>query len=108
MNTITVVIELVLGVYIAFIGFNLSRFQGRQKNLVLASIPDQEKAASYGQEAGRYYILAGIGIVVLNVVYMLTKSEAVSLVDEVWILLFLILIMKINKKYTGKVGLLMY
>jgi len=45
---------------------------------------------------------------VLNVVYMLTKSEAVSLVDEVWILLFLILIMKINKKYTGKVGLLMY
>jgi len=53
MNTITVVIELVLGVYIAFIGFNLSRFQGRQKNLVLASIPDQEKAASYGQEAGR-------------------------------------------------------
>ncbi len=104
----TAVLDIFIGIYAFYISVNMIQMKGRQKKQILKEIPDENKAAMYGRQAGMAFLLFAVGLIVLNVLFILLKATVLTHITEYFILAFAGIILYLNKKWSGKYGILIW
>jgi predicted ABC-type exoprotein transport system permease subunit len=104
----TAIAEIIAGIYMIIIAINMLQFKGRQKDQILAAIPDQDKAMEYGKQGGKAYLLTGIVITILGILYFITNIAAFNGIIGIFILIMLFVIMNLNNKIAGKANVTIF
>jgi hypothetical protein len=94
--------EIIAGVYIIIVGINMIQFKGHQKTLIEAAITDPEKAVQYGKQCGMAYLITGIVVVVLSVLFFVMNQIVFSGICGIFILIMFFVIRRLNWKIAGK------
>ena len=100
-NTVSL-LEIAAAIYVFITGLNMFMFKSRQKDQILAAIPDQAKAAEYGKKAGITMLIAAIVVIVVACVALFTGNQNLNIVEDLVLLVCLVVVLMLNKKYSGK------
>jgi hypothetical protein len=100
--------EIVVAIYVFYVAINMIQFKGRQKERILAAIPDQDKAVGYGKNAGTAMMLFGFAFLAFCILRYVTNNMIFDAVILLVVLADIVVNMYFNRKYAGKSNINIY